>query len=134
MSKPALPPKLMPEQVVQLGNYICPLCKTQITSDEVDVGWVYCPMLENQAICLGCCIDHQSVARSDDFDNHTFRGLFDDIVLLTGKNASELRRICLQHQEEVVKKQLDNGAKDEEQLNLLLQKIQQSLGHQPGDQ
>lgn len=54
-------------------------------------------------ICLGCCIDHQSVARSRDFDDHAYRDLYDALAAMTSDSVTTLRRICLNHQEEIIR-------------------------------
>ncbi len=107
MSQDVIPPRLMPEEIVQLGIYDCPLCKAQNTLDEGDIGWVRCPMVDNRAICLGCCLDFQGVARSEVFDEHPYRDLFDDAAQLTDKSVDELRLICLRHQEEILRKRAE---------------------------
>ena len=64
----AIPETFKARNIERTGRYKCPLCEDQSTGDEVDTGWVLCPMLEGRPICLGCCLDYQNVARLEDFD------------------------------------------------------------------
>src|SRR5688572_19967927 len=98
----AIPDLVDPQDINLPKNYICPLCEAQSVADKDSTGWVLCPMLENQAICLGCCLDHQAVARSFDFDGHPYRDLFDNVSQLSGKPVVTLRQICLQHQSDIL--------------------------------
>ena len=96
-----IPPQI-PTQDVSPGRvYVCPLCKVQTTADRADTGWTLCPMLD-LPICLGCCVDHQSVAVADEFSRHPYRDLFDVVARLTGKDVPTLRRICVEHQAKVL--------------------------------
>ncbi|MGE5603663.1 MAG: hypothetical protein ACM30E_11470 [Nitrososphaerales archaeon] len=100
-------PELIPAREVDpFGAYVCPLCRTQTTGDEVDSGWVRCPMLDDAFIDLGCCLDYQPVARSADFAAHPFRELFDETAWLTGKEVATLRSRCLEHQASIVQEDL----------------------------
>lgn len=109
----AVPERLASDEIDPAGQYVCPLCERQSTADAVDTGWVFCPMVGGEPICLGCCIDHQGVARSASFDEHPFRALFDEVAAKTGRPAESLRQICLQHQAEIIEDRLrtaDAGA------------------------
>jgi hypothetical protein len=83
------------------GIYQCPLCKVQNTALEPDTGWILCPMINNQAICLGCCFDYQSIARSDDYEDHPFRDDLDSLAAKSNKHPNDLRKTCLSHQIEI---------------------------------
>jgi len=103
----AIPKKFEAGQIDPRGRYKCPLCVVQTTADDVDTGWVHCPMLNDRPICIGCCIDLQSVARVEDFATHPYRDLFDEVSLKTGKEVAELRQICLSHQEAITRANLE---------------------------
>lgn len=109
MGRHAIPTYLTGQELDTSGQYKCPLCTVQTTSDKVDTGWVYCPMLNNHAICLGCCIDYQKVARSEDFDGHPFRDLFDTACQITNRQVSLLRKLCLIHQESIVEEEFKDS-------------------------
>src|SRR3712207_5871448 len=111
MSRHAIPEYVAGHEVDRSGRYLCPLCRAQTVSDEVDTGWVYCPMLAGVAICLGCCIDYQKAARSANFGHHPSRDLFDTASRLTGRGSSTLRQICLAHQETIVRTELDHASR-----------------------
>lgn len=108
----AIPVTLAAREVDPTGRYVCPACKVQPSSAEDDPGWVLCPMLDDAAICLGCCIDVQQVARSSEFSTSAWRDLFDDIAALTGERFSTLRQSCLAHQAEIVESRL-RASRDE---------------------
>ncbi len=103
----AVPKYISAREVVPSGSYVCPLCKEQTTSDSADTGWAFCPMVSNSAICLGCCLDHQKVAASSDFDQHPFWGLFHELSKRANISISILRQTCLEHQEAIVRERLD---------------------------
>jgi hypothetical protein len=93
------------------GRYRCPLCAAQSTSSDPDIGWVACPMIGDEYICLGCCLDYQYVARSERFDEHPYREDFDRIAQKAGKDVRTLRLICMRHQESVLVADLERGVR-----------------------
>jgi hypothetical protein len=105
----AIPERFDQKMIDPSGCYVCPLCQAQSTSDESDTGWVYCPMLRDRPVCLGCCIDYQSVARADEFDSHPYRDLFDSLSAQGGMTVERLRQICLNHQVTIVRGQLNSA-------------------------
>jgi hypothetical protein len=128
MSKHAIP-EYFTAQDLGIPGYSCPLCRVQTTSDRVDTGWVYCPLLNNAAICLGCCSDYQKVARSETFDEHPFRDLFDVVRNLTRQSISSLRKTCLTHQEHIVQEGLNQYDTLDDAIHLLqqIQKVKNNL-------
>ena len=123
----AVPKVLSAAQLDPTGRYRCPLCEAQSTAEEADPGWVSCPLAQN-AVCFGCCVDYQSVARATDFSVHPWRDLFDLAAEKTGKDVAAPRRVCLGHQEEITQRGLE-AAKDERtrrKLVDLLAEIQSS--------
>jgi len=104
-------------------RYQCPLCRSQLAGDEADTGWVKCPLVGGRAICLGCCIDYQSVARSDDFEFHSYQELFIALARESGEAVGTLRRRCMQHQLEVIDEQLTETADDYPELVRLRTRI-----------
>lgn len=92
------------------GRYECPLCGAPTaTTEENDSGWVVCPMLNDQAICLGCCLDYQAVARSANFAEHPSREDFYRLSKKTNKDTTTLRRNCMEHQVRVLEADLERG-------------------------
>lgn len=85
-------------QVGADGPYRCPLCKVQTTSDAEDIGWIACPMMREEVICLGCCFDYAGIALSEDFETHPFFDDFRKLSSRTGIDVHKLRTICLNHQ------------------------------------
>jgi len=86
------------EEIDQSGIYQCSTCKVQNTASKPDTGWILCPMVNNEAICLGCCFDYQSIVRSDNYDNHPFRNDLDLLATKSNKHPNDLRKTCLFHQ------------------------------------
>jgi hypothetical protein len=84
------------------GEYACPLCKVQRAGDEVDIGWVECPIADNQMICLGSCLDYQAAARALSFATSAGRELFGRITKRTRQVENDLRATCLRHQASVI--------------------------------
>jgi hypothetical protein len=107
----AAPQHMSAHEADPTGRYNCPLCGAPTaTSPERDTGWVHCPMLDDDIICLGCCLDYQSVARSLNFLQHPAREDFDRLSMMTGKEVGELRRICMNHQVSVLEADLEIDA------------------------
>lgn len=84
-------------------------------------------MMDGAAICLGCCFDHQSPSRAEDFEHHPSRDLFDQTAGVTRKPVPELRRICLRHQEELLGADLESGEVDEEAATRDIELIRRRL-------
>lgn len=121
----AIPPVVPAREVDPTGKYRCPLCKVQSTGDEADTGWVECPMLRGKMICLGSCIEHQAVARSDDFERHFDRALFDELSSSAQRSVAELRQVCLVHQLEVIDERFCEHSEDEAALQFLRAVVEQ---------
>jgi hypothetical protein len=97
----AIPPVLDARQVeANEGGkrYPCPLCSVQTTADAADTGWVKCPLVGHRPICLGCCLDHQKVARHQGSEPHPFTDLFDTLAGKVGRPIRDLMLECLTHQ------------------------------------
>ena len=111
------------EQIVR-HSLECPYCKAERTNCGVDIGWVISPLRQSEPrwICLGCCIDIYSTCLKDEFQNHPYYDLVEDIAKLEGLNVSELRKIALIHQFEIAGKNLPDNVKSH-----YLKKIQNLL-------
>ena len=109
------------------GAYKCPLCRTQRAGDEADTGWVSCPMVEDQMVCLGSCIDYQAVARSEVFLDHPDRDLYDELARRVGAKIEVLRSVCLRHQVSVIDERIRQGDIDAEGLKKIRESIQSRL-------
>ena len=121
----AIPKIYNARQVDPSGQYDCQLCKVQKTGDKVDGGWVACPMIGDAFIGLGCCIAIQKVARSEKFDHHPYRDLFDPVSEYTGLKVAEVRDTCLEHQKGIISARLsDNNIQERIELNDLLNQIE----------
>lgn len=119
----AIPRNLSGEELSEGPRYKCPLCRFQRTGDEADTGWVKCPLVDERAICLGCCIDYQSVARSDDFEHSAYKDLFTILARDRSINVSALRKKCMDHQLEVIDERLAEGSDDHVELERLRSSI-----------
>lgn len=108
----AVPTVITGTEIDATGNHACPLCGVQRTGDVADTGWVYCPMIEGQAICLGCCLDYQRVARTEDFSSDPFCTLFTDLAASAGIPMDRLRSACLRHQADLLMSELGGTLDD----------------------
>ena len=83
-------------------------------------------MVDNEAICLGSCIDMQDIARSRGFESDIEKYVFDDLSIKSGKSVVHLRGACLRHQLEVIDEQLrlDPINPENEELEKLRKKVQ----------
>lgn len=86
-----------------------------------------CPMVRGRMICLGSCIDHQAVARADDFHGHFDRELFEQLSRATQRSVRDLRATCLRHQLEVVDERILNHSADEAALKWLRVAVENQL-------
>lgn len=97
---------LRKELSLKLGKaYICPECKVQNSEDEADTGWVKCPIVDNNYICLGSCIDVASNARATEFDDYRYFAIT-DFAQKIGENPNNVRKICLKHQMYIIENEL----------------------------
>lgn len=74
----------------------------------MDTGWVPCPMVDDGMICLGCCLDFQSVARSEVFDTHSHND-FPSVAKDKGVSVDSLRQMCIKHQITLIDEQVREG-------------------------
>jgi hypothetical protein len=118
----AVPLVVSGTDVDPIGRYSCPLCKRQKTGDAVDIGWVLCPMVRDEMICLGSCLDHQAVARSSVFHSDD-QPLFDKLAREMREDKKVLRWRCLRHQAEIIEDRLMSRADDPVQLLALKEKV-----------
>lgn len=102
-----IPDKYSSKELKTSRKYIDPLCGIQ-HSEESDVEWVQCPLIDNQFIGLGCCIDYQTTALEDDFDHAYFRELYDTASRQTNQSVVFLRCVCLEHQHEILVQRLQD--------------------------
>ena len=123
----AVPPVVRGSDVDPTGRYVCPLCKVQRTGDEVDIGWVACPMVHGKMICLGSCLDYQAEARSPEFNRHHDYLLFRELASETRRREQELRLVCLQHQAEIIDDRLASHTDDATRLNALKDEVCRAL-------
>lgn len=67
-------------------------------------------MVSHQYVCLGACIDAQSAARAPDFVAQLGFDMFERARDVTGNSVSELRRICVGHQIELVRESIGQSS------------------------
>lgn len=123
----AIPPVVSGSEVDPTGSYRCPLCNAQTTGDDVDSGWVRCPLVGEQMVCLGSCLDLQAAARSSEFETHPDRATFRNLARERRKAETDLRLICLRHQADIVENQLRLRMEDPLDLITLKGKIHRAL-------
>jgi len=97
----------------------CALCGSREIDPSITRDWVRCPLVDDAPICLRCCFDYQAVARSEDFDSHPFRGLFDYLSKRIRRSVPYLRMTCLQHQQETVAENLPNATSESDEAGLI---------------
>jgi hypothetical protein len=76
-------------------------------------------MVDNVPICYGCCLDLQDLARTLGFEADPFRDLFDKVATVTNRGVRELRQTCLDHQQELIDRQLESATDPEERDALI---------------
>lgn len=106
----AVPRRYTAREVGVAPDAPCALCGTRETNSEVEQEWVRCPMVRNRPIGLGCCLDHQDVARAEAFESDIYRDLFDTLSRRTGRSVSILRLQCLQHQQEIIAERMPDAS------------------------
>jgi hypothetical protein len=123
----ALPAVVSGLKVDPAGRYLCPLCKVQRAGGEADTGWVACPMVLGQMICLGSCLDCQAAARSLAFETHHDRYLFIELALKTQQTERGLRAICLRHQVQIIDDRLHSRSDEPVALTALKDEVSHAL-------
>jgi hypothetical protein len=116
----AVPPRHVAQELGLRPDAACPLCGTRETNPDIQREWVRCPMVQNKPIDLGCCLDHQGVARAEDFESDSYRDLFETLSRRIGRSVAVLRLQCLQHQQEIIAERLPqaSSAESEELISL----------------
>jgi hypothetical protein len=130
----AVPPRY---SATELGIPItapCLVCNSRSEGEAEHREWVLCPMLDQRSICLGCCLDYQGLARATDFETDPFRDLFVNLSQTTGKGVSQLRRICINHQREIVARRLSDPSEPDDVGELIvlashLEQVETRLPH-----
>ena len=116
----AIPRRFSAKELALRPDSACALCGTRETDISIQRDWVLCPLVSNKAICLGCCLDYQGLARATDFATDVYRGLFDDLARRMDRSVDELRLVCLNHQQEIIGEQLRDATPTETQELLSL--------------
>ena len=123
----AVPPVVRGLEVDPTGRYLCPLCRSQRTGERPDTGWVSCPLVRGQMVCLGSCFDFQAAARSSEFETHFDRPLFEKLAQETRQGEQSLRAICLRHQLQIIDSRLLSRADDPVELIKLKEEVRRAL-------
>lgn len=123
----AVPPFHSADEVDGRRGHRCLLCGVEDTTDPADPGWVRCPLVGDQFVCLGSCLEFQSVARSRDFERHAARDLFDALANDSGRSRSALRLACLRHQLQELDAQLHELTDDQEALERLRADVRDAI-------
>lgn len=113
----AVPKKFSSTDIPDHEGYHCPV--SEISTSDKNEKWVYCPMVE-QFICYGACLDLQAIATAREFENHPFVDDFYKLSSYTNLNVVELRKICLNHQEEILNEMLLDPLENHDEVNALL--------------
>jgi len=114
--------------------YTCPFCGVESTSSvgNGDIGWVVTPLRRTgpRFICLGCCEDIYSTCASDSFADHPYRDIVEDAARKENCEPDEFRRICIQHQLEIIeeRKQWEPHPEYDERQRSLKQLLQELEG------
>lgn len=101
------------------GNYSCPFC-VESTSNSVDIGWVETkiPLNKPKYICRGCAIDLYAECLTEDFDNYSDESYSKDVADKISMDIRDFRLIILQHQKELVSKELVKHPSDADLIDL----------------
>ena len=118
----AIPPSA-PIPHVADSVYRCPVSGTPATGVDARERWVRCPLVNNRVIFIGSCLDLQAVARSKDFWNHVYVGMFEKLAAQSGTATAELRRVCLTHQVEVLQEMLTDPSEETQLVQELLNQV-----------
>ena len=107
------------EQMLKDGflNYFCPGCNEN-TQNNIDIGWVECPLVPKNKICLGCCLDISNACETLDQDK-VFKDIISEYSLELDLSHNLLTQTCLNHQIELIEK----GIWDETNKNEKVSKL-----------
>lgn len=78
------------------------LCHYDASDAAPSDDWVKCPLVDNNPISLGCCIDFQSAARAKDFENYALRYLIEEFSKKSKRSKEFVRVKCLKHQLQIL--------------------------------
>ena len=120
-------PKPAPIPHLDSGVYRCPISGAPAAGADAEELWVSCPLVNDQVIFWGSCLDLQTVARNTDFLTDIYFDLFHDISRLTGVPIDELRTVCLRHQFDVLNEMLTDPTEDYNLTKDLIDRIRALL-------
>ncbi len=98
----AIPVYFSKKEFKEQKDFTNKLCHYDTLDTVPSDDWVKCPLIDNNPISLGCCIDFQSAARAKDFKNYTLRYLVEDFSKKDGNSIESVRVKCLKHQMEIL--------------------------------
>lgn len=119
----AVPERFPPSEIKNFQNYICPISGIKANGKNAPSQWVNCPLVE-QPICYGLCLDLQSIARDDEFDDHPYVEDFYNLAKKLKVHVLKLRKNCLNHQKKILIEMLNDEfypyPEDKEESKVLL--------------
>ncbi|WP_107668559.1 hypothetical protein [Cyanothece sp. BG0011] len=119
----AVPERFPTSEIKNFQNYVCPISGIKANGKNAPSQWVNCPLVE-QPICYGLCLDLQSIARDDEFDDHLYVEDFYKLAKKLNVDVLKLRKTCLNHQKKILIEMLNDEfypyPEDKEESNVLL--------------
>jgi len=84
-------------------GYKCPIDSVS-DSSEAAGEWVQCPLVSQEYVSLGSCLDLQDLARSEEFYSDPYLDMFEAIATRSSSSVEDARKTCLRHQAELLTK------------------------------
>lgn len=103
-------------------SYTCPVDEVTTTSDS-NTRWVECPLVANEYICYGSCLDLQDLARSEDFYTDQFISIFERLASKRKVTIRCLRIECLKHQKILLTNMLLNPNEPKSNVKSTLDRV-----------
>lgn len=124
----AVPERFPPESIDNYHSYACPVSGIPAYGSNAPRKWVHCPLVGNNFISYGICLDLQGLARTENFQSDSFVTLFEDLSAKENISVDQLRRLCLSHQVEVLSRMTEDSSEDIEKVINLKNWVESLLG------
>lgn len=115
----AVPRRFPPSNIQNFEQYCCPVSEVSASAENAPSRWVDCPLVK-LPIYYGACLDLQATARDVEVEKHPYVDDFHQLFQQTKLNISKLRKICLNHQIEVLNEMLSKQDEDHDEAEELL--------------
>lgn len=127
MTVNAIPKRVLSSELTE--GYKCPVDSVS-ESSEPTAEWVRCPLVSDEHISLGSCLDLQDLARSEGFYSDPYLDMFEAIAACKEVPIENARRICLRHQADLLTDMISKADEDGDGVRRTLFRVYSRLAEE----